>query len=68
MKKINKDYIIKCDNGFFVDMYDVESNEEVGWVKDERFEFDWEGVNYSGVVKEVSVIWEVYLIEDVKAI
>ena len=68
MKKINKDYIIKCDNGFFVDEYDIESNEEVGWVVGERFEFEWEGVNYSGAVKDVNGIWSVFLIEDVKAI
>ena len=68
MKIINKDYIIKDKNEFFVDMWDVESGEEVGWVNGERFEFGWEGVKYSGVVKEESGIWEVYLIEDVKAI
>jgi hypothetical protein len=37
-------------------------------VKDERFGFEWEGVNYSGVVKDVNGIWSVFLIEDVKAI
>ena len=68
MKKINKNYIVKDNNDFFVDMWDVESNEEVGWVKDERFEFEWEGVNYSGVVKDEGGIWEMYFIDDVKVV
>ena len=42
MKKINKDYIIKDDDGFWIDMVDVISNEVVGWVCNERFEFEFE--------------------------
>jgi hypothetical protein len=68
MKIISKNYIVKDKNGFFVDEYDVESNEEVGWVVGERFGFEWEGVNYSGVVKDVNGIWSVFFIDDVKVI
>lgn len=52
---------------FVVDMWDVESGEEVGWESNERFEWEWEGKNYSGVVKDESGIWEVYFIDDVKS-
>ena len=52
---------------FVVDMWDVESGEEVGWKSDERFEWEWKGKSYSGVVKDESGIWEVYFVEDVKS-
>lgn len=51
---------------FVVDMWDVESGEEVGWESNERFEFECEGKSYSGVVKDESGIWEVYFVEEVK--
>ena len=69
MKKINKDYIIKDDDGFWIDMVDVISNEVVGWVCNERFEFEFEDMYYSGVVKDSGGgFMEVYLIEDVEEI
>ena len=69
MKKINKDYIIKDDDGFWIDMVDVISYEVVGWVCNERFEFEFEDMYYSGVVKDSGGgFMEVYLIEDVEEI
>ena len=53
---------------FVVDMWDVESGDEVGWKSNERFEFKWKGKKYSGVVEDESGIYEVYFVKNVEVL
>ena len=66
MKIINEEFIIFEKGSWFIDMWDVESGEEVGWESNERFSWEKDGKKYSGVVKDESGVWEVYKIEDVE--
>ena len=64
MKVINESYI--CYEGkWYVDMWDVESGDEVGWKFNERFCWEKDGKKYSGVVKGEEDWFEVYDIVDV---
>ena len=71
MKIINEGFVSfynKDGFGWVVDMWDVESGDEVGWVSGERFGWEKDGKKYSGVVKDESGIWEVYGIEEVEVL